>query len=234
MEPTLDSSDQRPEEDLPATITPHDTTKQETELSTEELEDMLVRDFYLSFKFSQGWGYAQDNIFELLMGHYTEVLGYDYNQIINALESDKVTKKITKLTPPKAHAELSTFGIEKALKKEYLKLLDLAKRKPTNIYTSDRMRKFIIDMLDRDIEYQVAFTRPRPDGHQKDKHSSVFRDYILFSKPTSSENFNAIFNSIREDHLYRLPTLTVRRLAHAWEVNHPGEIFLPANLRYAY
>ncbi|MDQ5943696.1 MAG: hypothetical protein QG675_464 [Patescibacteria group bacterium] len=203
---------------------------EETEPSEKSLEDILVTDFHLSFRFSQGSPDVQNNIFELLLGYYTDVLGIDYEKIIDSLKSEEVTSRIMELVPPKKHLEIPDNSVEIALKDEYIIFLDMAQKKSPNLYTSNKVNRLIGDMMQRDLEYQQKSERPRPDGYRADRHASMFRDFVILAKPTASESFNAIFKRMREM-LDALPPLMSEQLKQAWEANHPGEKFVPYHLR---
>lgn len=199
----------------PQSLTPH-----------QSLEKMILRDFYLSFKYTQGDGpshiYFLDALaatyrktqdpenYRWIQTHADEILGDDHLLALKVPRSHSVAKGNQR---PGAGSPL-TFGqhgvdFKTALSREL----------PINFRTISRQT------IVRDLRYQVESR----SYQTTDPHSSYFRQYILLGEPTGSHTFDTVFAETKEwEQINRKVHIDdLLELQAFWEGSHPGESFYP-------
>jgi hypothetical protein len=205
----------------------------------------LSKDFYLSFKFSQGNSPVQEYIYRALTDYYRSQPDYDPSYIRE--NSIDLQSKLMRFRLPTSHTVKTSDGRDfdptspseasafMAQSSRFVKVLnskgDLLDDRDLNIETITR------GLIRRDRVYQVA-----ERGYQApDPHSSYFRQYVLLGEPTGSAAYDHIFARAAEllevdRYSSKHNTLplsdVVSKLASGWEHNHPGESFLPADNTY--
>lgn len=202
-----------------------------------DFEKQLLKDFYLSFKFSQGDQYTQGYILNALVSNYRSQGDYDPAYIRE--NSNELFSKLIDFGIPKSHVTLTNTGekldLTPSLKaavfingaKIFVDKLKTGEPSMPQDLNAEAMMRGIIQ---RDIVYQTA-----ERGYQAaDPHSSYFRQNVLLQQPTGSEAYNQIFArclELIEVDQYRNVFLTVpiaeriTDLAQGWEANHPGVAF---------
>lgn len=247
MEPTLDPVDYKSEEQ-PVTTAPHDTVQPETELTTEELEDMLVRDFYLSFRFSQGNIGNQGDILAAVIDYYSRKRNVPATSIRDVIASEEFKLKIERIIPPNRHRITRKDTKVDSLKKAYLSFKKEVDDTVIRTYQlDDHSYTSLVEshMVISDLDYQDK-PRPRPQNDKSDQHGSLYREFVILGRPTGSECYDNIFTTMRARTLrllrehkehshshddYRHNQLSgILMLTSAWERNHPGEKFVPDEL----
>ena len=199
------------------------------------LQGDVLRDFHLSFKFSQGKGFLQRKLLQLATDHYkTTADPAHYTAFRGTIcNLDSHIQRRTKL--PRDHF----FQTEKTIRDEFQKLwatfshsLDTEERMPSDTQTA-ALRSVLLDTVYVDLGYNKS-ARPINDDPSKDPHASFFREYIIRQSPTGSPTYDAIFRKVREFYDTHEDTLEfstikdgVAALRRLWEENHPGQKFEP-------
>ena len=189
------------------------------------LEKMLLRDFYLSFKYSQGSPNTQHYLFDALSNRYRETHDPESIQLASATALNP--QRVSQLMVPSSHSEQGgqTPGEKYPLtfKMEAEKFVTAISKE-----TPAPLEGIYENTLERDVLYQTS----ERSFQAIDPHSSYFRQYVLLGEQTGSESFNDIFTRVNEWGKVEFadnPRLDDELILQAsWEAWHPGESFYPA------
>ncbi len=202
-----------------------------------DLMKSLNRDFYLSFKFSQGKPRIQTLLFEGLGIFYKENLKSEDIDWITNSEEELQKNLAVQLAPkthyvihdmfknPEARGPILDSEAETEFKAEsliFVGILGSTDRFDTGLDDEAVCLQTII----RDQAYQIRHRKYQAP----DPHASYFREYILLQKPTGSEGFDSIFQSAN-DFVTNGEVSTdirsgIKNLSEDWQSNHPGEQFI--------
>ena len=203
----------------------------EKESQGQILEQRVLKNFYLSYKFSQGLPDLQRNLLIAVTRLYGHDEFIEEFPSIKALDK-KIRPKIEKLQVPKAHARQVEGGsITPELMKEdfvqqwsnQLRILErfLKGGSHTDSYIYDSYDKdttidtvmaksqedlillIVGDMATRDIGYLKRGERLQRSYGSQEAVNSFVKDYVLDQKPTGSKEFDQLFRNIR----ITIPTL---------------------------
>ncbi|MEK6953042.1 MAG: hypothetical protein AABX29_08565 [Nanoarchaeota archaeon] len=196
-----------------------------------KIHQQIYKDFYLSFKHSQGDEALQKNLFIFLSNYY--LTSYSPEQIGTLEEiKDSLIKKADSLKVPASHTRIVALQVRataskmlnwylRSLEDRYLKV-EMPKKLVSNIANS---------IIDRDLMYiDPVNERNRPNRKEgQDRKESFFRTYVIEAKPTNSTAFDSMYESIRES--FKVGEIPVkgdlRKLQKAWEKTHAGQSFVP-------
>lgn len=190
------------------------------------LERTLLRDFYASFRFSQGSGPAHDEFFRGIRITYEMRLGEaSYSQFQDRLEALDVFDA-DKLRVPFNHANSRGLkGPQNEFKNRLYGFLTVLKGPPVGDYT-DILRRIGAHTVDRDVRYQDAKRYHSPE----DVHKSYFREYILGLEPTGNESFDYLFGLVAatfdSEWLARSGIVELDDLVDGWHASHPNDVFI--------
>jgi hypothetical protein len=200
----------------------------------------LLRDFYLSFHFSQGNQVHQELIVQTLDMDYRSSMPEPNKQHLPKL-LPQLKAGALRLMPPKAHRPVKDseraiiLGIEWT--KFGLMLGSLASKAPEG---EDAWRGKLGNLAWNMVARDYAFCHPRQINSEpgrpnrtagQDPYESHFREYVLRGKQTGSESFDRIFSHIHtlymdETRPIELPVF-FSGLQKIWELHHPSETFIP-------
>lgn len=211
--------------------------KEETLPTGEEKAALLkrvTRDYYLSFRFSQGYYPAQVLMFSMLANMYDfQINPEDLEWLKQHVEMLK--QELLKQKMPKTHFPIdqdkervrNTFENTATVFVDVL--VNDEKRKPDAAQHVPRLTR---ELIDSDLKYQGP-----PRGHlPSDPHSSYLREYVMRGQPTNSEAYDEIFSECR-DYLNDLRSREPKTddesiakanlgfLAESWALSHPGQEF---------
>lgn len=190
-------------------------TSSQTQKETKaQLESRLKKNFYLTFKFSQG----DASLHQFLMFETAPLYDLENYQrefgSINEL-NHHLRQKIAQLRLPNAHGrEESVFteflkewdnqmGMFAYLTNESLFLSegDIPRAKLNELKRIPRQKRLLTivqSMAERDIHYlDLEEGRPEKVPYGKDPHESHIKTYIIDRKNTNSDGFNALFEDMR-------------------------------------
>jgi hypothetical protein len=192
----------------------------------------LVKDFFLSFQFSQGSKLTQNTLFILLNRYYQENVDQTVlDQTIG--DPNQLLSKFRTLNLPKSHSQklgvsledkASAMSIE--FEEEGVKFINiLCSTKPdlTLVTAADVCKSTIFN----DVGYQnPSFPR---SYRAVDPHGSYFRDYILTDKSTGSDAYDSIFHQAFESYangqLDNDGLTELKKLERMWNNNHEEQNF---------
>lgn len=205
--------------------------------SKAQLKDALYKDFWLSFKFSQGDSKFQQDIYAYLAAYYGQTLTPLGRSALSELlpEFDKQTPvSFTGVSMPMGHKRLTNIedGMERAtfyagLSSFTLKLGHISLALEEDNYPGIFVRKTI----GKDARYQADL---RTSGG--DRHASFLRRYVLLGDDAGSPAFNYLCALAKEALPVELEAnylgiqATFNSLVTDWEANHPGQQFMPAEV----
>jgi hypothetical protein len=198
------------------------------EISSKNLETRILKNFYLSFKFSQGNAELQQ---DLLIAINTRYNHGEFIKTFISLENlkDRLTPKISKLRLPKDH--LPVGSVQEEFKNQWrnqLKLLNKVFEPEERHKPSDE--GLLIDLVAEDASYMET---GRPNSGKKE---SLVKTYIINQQTTGSEDFDNLFKKLREvamesdiaESAYEISLLGsgLSVLKYHWEQAHPGQKFI--------
>lgn len=181
----------------------------------------VVKDFYQSFRFSQGEPSNQRLMLQGIAEKYSPGLRAglkDYSQALYA--------RLVSLEIPESHSSFDTDGPNAfEVETETLMHTLVGEQQYPELERNSHIAE---GMIATDTVYQ------RPDvgrvHRASDIHLSYFREYVLLAKPTGSRAFDGLFADINQQFLDGKcdPFVYERfdRLAADWEKAHPDEAFL--------
>jgi hypothetical protein len=205
------------------------------EFDSPALERRLIKDFYLSFKFSQGNALAQRTMYLALKRHYESSFSTAEKAWLRD-SSFELMDNLAMLQAPRSHTRSNhAFDYQPGLSDQFevqaddfLKVLRVVPAPDLYDPATDLViADFCGATIGRDLYYQGKERFHNTD----DPHSSYLRNYALFSTPTSSDAFDAIFAEVSQafadSSLPPASTAKLPELAERWEANHPDEHFFP-------
>jgi len=191
----------------------------------------LRRDFFLSFKFSQGESGFQGELLRSLVAYYQE------QPMLTCEELNQIDCYPESLVLPRFHyrrnsgstSPANVLGQENIHWALLLKAYGKAQRgnKCYGRSYPARKRGLLTSMIHRDTVYQASARPTLPI----DPHRSFFREYVLLDKETGSRAFDWLHDSLR-DHVTAAeePLINYTRIHHLvsrWELAHPDQQFWP-------
>ncbi len=210
----------------------------ETQPTPESVAKDMLRDFYQSFRLSQGKPSIQGEILKLLSYSYSQNIP---SEIINdALEI--TAENVAKLKLPSSHKHVDESFIEKEFSDQFNNWRAYLEEAPNSDLGNDLKDKankdfYVMKLVGRiayaDSNYQYE-SRPRPDrASDSDPHSSLIKDYIIGDQLKGSvhllklrdefrEALEFLKNTDDEDNQY---IRIVAELASDWQNYHVGESF---------
>ena len=215
------------------------------EHDTQSVEDELVRDFYLSFKFSQGSSGYQQSIFDALGTYYQNCLPADTKNDLLAFAENGLAQRAGSLKLPSSHKlvgfEMNPSDPQGGLlaKETFVQMADKLSRKirfaidqdeATEPQTSWSILPSTLSEISGGMIVKDCHFFYKPRRIEANTHRSFFREYILLQEPTHSAAFDTIFSQARESFIanglddYKND---LERLKMCWEASHPGEKFYP-------
>lgn len=202
------------------------------ETSPATLEKMLMRDFYLSFRFSQGSAPAQEKLMLALGTAYQQLLPPPATEWITNSSLLPIIEHLPKLQPPTSHV-----GID-YVQTNYESEFNARGMEFANILSEPQRDEIDTDSICLGLIKKDGHYQENQRGHRaKDVHSSYFRQYVLLGNPTGSAAFNHIFKQCNEfiqtkdERTCATNTgLILPGLVSLWEANHPDEQFYPEGM----
>ena len=206
---------------------------------TPDPEGMLVRDFFLSYKFSQGSSGGQQTMFEALAYFYADSLVETQKHELLEFVEHGFIDRASNLRLPTAHAILAhrsqntrgelvrrEFGDSAQAFSSWLKGSMMSDAvEPTHERKLELSTIIAEDMIYKDEEFMHK--KRRIKSHT---NVSFFREYVLLQTPTHSRAFDHIFGDI--NHSFNVGELIIAqdsldKLAQDWETTHTNESFYP-------
>lgn len=183
------------------------------------LEARILKNFYLSFKFSQGRVPIQINLMSAILHQYQKSEILDEFGSVSGLNK-RLGSRVEKLSPPRSHTKvteagekLTTTAKKNEIKKQwarhlfllslvtddfdsYFHKLDDQDNLVTTYVAPDEERVLAItkEMLKRDIELIRGGRPERQEG--EDPYESFVKTYAIDKESTGSVEFNAVFEQI--------------------------------------
>jgi hypothetical protein len=225
------------------------------ETSSKNIETRILKNFYLSFKFSQGRTDIQEALLKAVSIRYNrEELSASFGKKLE-FHHEKLYSKVENLSLPKVHANSiegkqimnddvkDEFGKQWGYQVNMLNdILEIGEQNGNDLYTEELLKPsyhdLLIRMIDRDIIYMNK-TRPKREFGKSDPHESYVKTYIIDQKPTGSDEFNELFQEIRslaintnalnKNHSFEKRNPLERpcqNLIIEWEKTHPGQKFI--------
>ncbi len=201
-----------------------------------DISKKLAKDFYLSFKFSQGTIDLQKDLFNRMSAYYHTTLNPEVlYQIVNDLPTFFVTT-IEKYRLPHRHRTIVHSSV---LNKSELMQLEMRRQseifisiiKSKRSQTTDLDRTLLASMVNRDLDFCTSVKQRKVDI---DPSASYVREYVLKHKPTGSNTFDEIFWSMsrlfdpeNSEVLNSYDQHQLDKLADFWELNHSLQSFYP-------
>jgi hypothetical protein len=200
----------------------------EKQAEVDNLSGDLLREYYQSFRLSQGATAVQEALFKLLS--YQHSLNQHEGIMKDALE--QAGENVQKLSPPTRHTGTSPSTLNdpetgfSAMWDKYKVALNNPDPKhahPTEV--------ILDDFMERELYYQQ---KPRPNRAEgDDPYESIVREYIFGDKLTGSYELKdvvlelraAFFNPKNEGEEGSNLSQQLQVLATAWERHHPGQEF---------
>ena len=201
-----------------------------------ELAKRLNKDFYLSFKYSQGSVTVQHLLFELISQYYHSTLPpEEFGWIAKNkawLEQEFIDSRV-----PGTHIVHNKS--DGAIEHEW----EIRANWFTSEWYGIADREFDRDETLRGLlGYMIARDRHYQDEERKyqssDPHESYLQTYALQAKPTGSAAYDVIYKDLAEligsvssvdpvtgDASVVLLSTKLQDLVPAWQTNHPGEVF---------
>lgn len=210
------------------------------------IDTTVMRDFYLSFRFTQGDPYVQKASYGLLAAYYCrDFTTIDRSSLVARFDS--LANRAAALKLPRSHKDSAAIAAEHEaqhmpsiadfFRREWGQFSRIQRHTFANPEASRRktnrdapIARFAAKIALADNEYQL---RDRPGSNQdNDPHFSLFRSHIVLGHATGSNTFDSIFG--RAQSLLDKPEkVTLQRsvttLANSWETMHPGQSFFPAD-----
>ena len=180
----------------------------------------LVKDFYLSFRYSQAYTPLQMKLYGELSSFYC-TLECD----VGALSRQDTTwQKVQRLALPRGHHVVEDFNKRREITNQFIAFSEIVSlRRPGPV-----LREVLLSsLIDKDISYQK---RPRL-SMPHNPHASFFRQHVLLGNSTGSVAFNSLFSDLRSEVFdtqgnVLAETFDISWLAELWESNHPGQQFI--------
>lgn len=194
--------------------------------SAEVLGSSLLRDFYASFRFSQGSTNFQNELYKGMRITYEMrlgVAGYDHFQ---SMITNTVKLDVDKFRVPKAHINGEKLnGPNTAFIEEREHFLNVLQAPPVK-NPAALFGRIGFYTIGRDISYQTAERYHSPE----DVHKSYFREHILGLEPTGNETFDILFGLVAATlNVYEFTGIKredFTTLVDLWHENHPTQVFL--------
>lgn len=208
------------------------------------VESTLAKDFYLSYKYSQGDSGIQAVLFRLMRDYYKEQYDEADIQTVLNVSTDHLIELVEPYKLPRSHHLIGHLAesIEQTKMNEFKRqaadLTFLLKETESTIALDIRLRDEPDDkltlgtkLITRDIE---LIKKGRKVG--RDSRASFFREYALNAQPTGSDAFDNIFEQVGQTldptNLVNLPQKdtieeSIKHLAAVWGAYHPDESFYP-------
>lgn len=197
--------------------------------AVQQMSRYILRDFYQTFRLSQGDTAPQEALFWMLGVKHRETDEYPH---LLQRAVDLAEPYVTRLRPPAKHTEISLQETQND-PNGFLGMWPLYAGYLLDVKGDEWMRPIELvadDMLAIDVMYQGE-TRPgRRQG--EDPHESIVREYILGDRLSGSAQLIGIRNQFRSTILDPPDTINgtwlavrLQQLRSEWERNHPGEDF---------
>lgn len=227
-------------------------TEKETKKEKSPLEATILRNFYLSFKYSQQDRDLQRILFEAINSQYDSAeIRKEFGTIVGL--NNRMRHRISNLRIPKNHVEIGNPQAEferqwvvqsDILQSHFLNENELDQGNTVERVTQEPSDKQKINILSRLVTRDDEFfeTGRQETESERDLFESQVKEYIIDRKPTGSVQFDVLFNYLQEVALRALvydpgkddgkidlefSTLGVklRNIRKAWEDSHTGEKF---------
>lgn len=209
---------------------------QEQQKDTSQLTGMLLRDLYLSFRYSQGEEATQRIFFRHLNYFYRTSMDSGSIALLDTIVAKKtIVNRAEKLSIPGRHKPRTNDDASRTFKVNAQRFRKRLLEQPVALDTYD-LDIVAMGIAYSDFTFQWAISpRQNPngdDGH--DPHYSYFRDYVLGLRPTGSEGFDSLFADIHSRLINEPPAFVrtlgqIAQLVPKWEETHEGEFFYPTD-----
>jgi hypothetical protein len=206
----------------------------ETGFEDQRVRGRVLRDFRVSFRFSQGDDInLHYDLFTILDGVYRQTWPSDVFDrfVANADAFDDAAA--SKLPMPKSHAPVTDpsfqFNMQWRRFKDQLRG-NLAPH-PDEATLGAHIEALGSEMIAKDrVFIDPRGHRPsgrpgRQPGH--DPYASLYRDYVISGQPTGSVAFDAVMGHMRQQTMANGPSFSLQLLQRDWETRHPDTNFYP-------
>lgn len=190
---------------------------------------LVLKDFNLSFRLSQGQEDTQRAIFSALDGVYRETWTPRAMSVF-AANIDAFRDRAESLALPPDHSgpindTLFQFTEQWAIFSTQIKY---------GHHPTGQDLRYVIQDVGRDMISADRSYLARPGGRPGAKspealYASHFRDYVLHAKPTGSHAFGIIMDRLRGDAKRNEAQFMLYSLQRDWQLRNPGRDFYPSD-----
>jgi hypothetical protein len=190
-----------------------------------KLADNLYNDFFLQFRYAQGYPFLTKKFFELLRAHQTAGIYGSLQQHLPVVLPELEQEALAVVTP-RYHAGMSKAEQSNDAQinwETYKTLLTSKGAMPVDGSQYNKMlRGATDDMIVRDHYFQ---SHRRGNMPAPELHASFFRRYVLQGADPESPAFNEIFRRMPQQCSDLIVQTSLRQLHRAWQPNHRGQTF---------